>query len=358
MWTPSGQEVVRRLAELLTEKPQDYRRMTAVERLGDRSCLPALTKSLGWPNPLQSQTRASDAILAIGGEEALRTAVLEVLHSEPAAKRAAYLAGRLRLTEAVPDLITMVRVGRPAAVAAATSLASLGATEAAPDIARLLRRMDPKYWSTRQSLIRVLIQLGPEPAVAELLDALGHVQTRDLAMDALARCRDPRATELVVSALFHGVIRMELVRPLAERGDPGVVGALVHVVNTSSDAAIRRMATRGIHNAAGADQAAVDEHLNSLGYTRGPRTALAWLEGHRRTPRERYPLSVLAGASKEVEEQVRAQAVKSLALIGTPDAFEIIRGLADDPSRHVRACVAGALREGRTGHTGPEAAIS
>ncbi|MGW4808183.1 hypothetical protein [Kitasatospora sp. NPDC004272] len=44
------------------------------------------------------------------------------------------------------------------------------------------------------------------------------------------------------------------------------------------------------------------------------------------------------------EPRARAQAVKSLALLGTPEALELVAGLRADPSRHVRACVEGVLR--------------
>jgi HEAT repeat protein len=59
----------------------------------------------------------------------------------------------------------------------------------------------------------------------------------------------------------------------------------------------------------------------------------------RQTPRHE-----LAVAARNLGERVRAQAIKSLALIGAPSAFEIIRCLRNDPSRHVRSCAAGALR--------------
>jgi HEAT repeat protein len=143
--------------------------------------------------------------------------------------------------------------------------------------------------------------------------------------------------------LFHGVIRMELVRPLAERGDPRLVDALVHVVNSTPDRRIRQVATHGILKAAQVDQHQVDARTEFLDHSVPARTAPAWLEGRRTPLREKHPLYALARATEDLNERVRAQAVKSLGLIATPDAIEILRDLRDDPSRHVRACVAGAL---------------
>ena len=50
-------------------------------------------------------------------------------------------------------------------------------------------------------------------------------------------------------------------------------------------------------------------------------------------------------AAADLDESVRAQAVRALALIGTPPALAAVRRLRDDPSRHVRACVEGALHK-------------
>jgi HEAT repeat protein len=333
------------LIDVLAANPANSQVIVAMKRLGDRTCLPVLTRSLGWRIAGQVQTRAGKAIAAIGGRQALGDAVMAVLRDPQAnAKRAAYLAGRLRLTEAVPELIAIVRDGRPGERAAAASLAALGATQAAPTIAQALERTPDKYWSARVSLIGSLLRLDPQPALDELIRAVRNRQTRDIAMNALARCSDPRATALVATALLHGVIRMELVRPLAQRGDPGAADVLVHVVNTTQDRAIRHAATRGILKAAQADPHQVDTHLEWLSRSASARTASAWLEG-RRTPRPgKYRLNELTDALHHTHERVRAQAVKSLALISTPDAYEIIRAHRHDPSRHVRACVAGALR--------------
>ncbi|MFD0632820.1 HEAT repeat domain-containing protein [Catenulispora yoronensis] len=340
-------EAIGRLVELLTGKPDNLRVIEAMERIGDRTCLSALTKSLGWKVAGSVQTRADEAIRAIGGTDALGRAALAVVRDPEAdPTRAAYLVGQLGLTEAIPDLLAILRKGRAGWSTAAAVLAAFGVVEAAPRIGEILGRILHQSSKIQSPLIRYLIRLGPEPAVDVLITAArtSRDKERDLAMDALARCTDPRAVELVVSAIFHDVIRMALVRPLAERGDPRVVDALIHVVNTSKDRRIREVATRGIQRAAQVDQQAVDDLMQRFHYGRGPRTAVAWLEGHRATPRTgQYPLSALSQACKDLDERVRAQAVKSLALIGTPRAFNLLRTLEDDPSRHVRACVAGAL---------------
>ncbi|WP_201009276.1 hypothetical protein, partial [Kitasatospora sp. Root187] len=280
------------------------------------------------------------------GNAARREAVLTVLRDPNAAYcRAAYAAGRLGLTEAVPELIA--------------ALARLGAVEAVPEIVALPRTTGTGIRSKHDTRLLALRRLGPGPGadltrVEDLaLDSMrwsvldvrgGGPVLRDLATDILALCDSPRATDLVVQTLLHGTVRTALVRPLAERGDPALVEVMIHLIHTAPDRTIRRLATEGILRAAHHPTADLDRIGEQLVRLRDA-TTRAWLEP--RLPERPGRLERLENATLEKEPRARAQAVKSLALLGTPAALELVAGLREDPSRHVRACVEGVLRHVR-----------
>lgn len=350
---PAGRdELVRLLIDRVARNPYQGDLIVALGAYGDASALPVLTVTLGHEHGAM-QAYADRAIERIGGRAARRAAVLAVLRDPAAAhRRAAYAAGRLGLTEAVPALIAVLRNGRREARAAAVaSLARLGAVGAVPDIAALPWTTGPSVRSRYDARLLALRRLGPgtDPARVEdlALDMVrwsvldGGTFLRDLAVDVLALCDSPRATELVVQTLLHGTIRTALVRPLAERGDPALVEVMIHVIHEAADPRIRRLATEGVRRAAhhpDADPERLGKQLLRL----RDATAGAWLEP--RVPERPGRLERLARATRESEPQARAQAVKSLALLGTPEALELIAGLRADPSRHVRACVEGVLR--------------
>ncbi|MFF0295850.1 HEAT repeat domain-containing protein [Kitasatospora sp. NPDC004614] len=329
------QEINRRLIALVTADPSHLGAVRALGRHGDASALPVLTAALGHRSSVL-QRAADEAIEAIGGTEARRRAALAVLRDPTAAPdRAAHVAHRLELTEAVPELIAAI--GRTNGVVhdVVVALTRLGATEAVPALVDAFRRAK---WA-QPMLITALTQLGPDPAVDLLLaEARNPLHgNRTLVMNALARCTDRRATDLVVTLLLNGVVRTELVRPLAERGDPELFDVLVELVNTTTNRKIRRLATHGIRRIAETDPALVERRIP---WIREP-ISRTWLEP--RLPDGPERLKRLEAATRDGDQRVRAQAVKSLALIGTSEAFAVIRQLREDPSRHVRACVEGTL---------------
>ncbi|MFD0562415.1 HEAT repeat domain-containing protein [Kitasatospora saccharophila] len=354
---PAGRaELVRLLIDRVAENPYQGDLIKALGKYGDASALPVLTATLGHEHGAM-QAYADRAIERIGGPAARREAVLAVLRDPAAAhRRAAYAAGRLGLTEAVPGLIGVLRdgsgEGRAAAVAA---LARLRAVEAVPDIAALPWTTGQRIRSRYDARLLALRQLGPGPDPARVedlaldmvrwsvLDVRGSGGTflRDLAVDVLALCDSPRATELVAQTLLHGTVRAALVRPLAERGDPALVEVMIHVIRTATDPRIRRLATEGIRRAAHHPDADPERLGEQLRWLRDDTTA-AWLEP--RVPERPGRMERLRRIAAAEEPRARAQAVKSLALLGTPEALELVAGLRADPSRHVRACVEGVLR--------------
>ncbi|WP_157031963.1 HEAT repeat domain-containing protein [Kitasatospora cheerisanensis] len=366
---PDGRDgFVRWLIDRVARNPYQGDFITALGTYGDASALPVLTATLGHEHGAM-QARADRAIGAIGGRAARREAVLTVLRDPDAAhRRAAYAAGRLGLAEAVPELIAILRGGAqeawPAAVAALTRL---GASEAVPAILGLPRPVvGPSVRGGRHDLrLHALRRLGPGSAeelsqVEDLALAAirwsvlnvrggGGTALRDLATDVLARCDSPRATELVVQTLLHGTVRPALVRPLAERGDPALVEVMIHLVDTAADRTVRRLATDGILRAAHHPAADLDRLDKQLAWLRDA-TTRAWLEP--RLPERPGRLERLAAATRAHPPRVRAQAVKSLALLGSPEALELVAGLREDPNRHVRACVEGALLQPPGGLSG------
>ncbi|WP_457034332.1 hypothetical protein, partial [Kitasatospora sp. P5_F3] len=359
---PEGRDaLVRWLIDRVARNPYQGDFITALGTYGDASALPVLTATLGHEHGAM-QARADRAIQEIGGNAARRAAVLTVLRDPNAAyRRAAYAAGRLGLTEAVPELIAVLRGGaREARAAAIAALARLGAVEAVPEIVALPRTTGVGIRSRYDTRLLALHRLGPGPGadltrVEDLaLDLLrwsvldvrgrGGPVLRDLATDVLALCDSPRATDLVVQTLLHGTVRTALVRPLAERGDPALVEVMIHLIHTAPDRKIRRLATEGILRAAHQPTADPDRIAEQLVWLRDA-TTRAWLEP--RLPERPGRLERLANATLEKEPRARAQAVKSLALLGTPAALELAAGLREDPSRHVRACVEGVLRHVR-----------
>ncbi|MGW4382816.1 HEAT repeat domain-containing protein [Kitasatospora sp. NPDC004531] len=330
-------EISRRLVAVITAGRPSLDTFGALHQYGDASALPALTAVLGHPLPWM-QRAADRAIEAIGGAEARRRAALAVLRDPDAGHhKAAYVAGLLGLAEAVPELIAIVRSDHdPARHEAVMALGRLGATEAVPALIDAFHR----FARLRQTLVPALLRLDPEPAVDLLLAEARSTNAdyRELVLNALARCTDRRATDLVVTVLLHGAVRPALVAPLAERSDPELLGLFVELVNTTSSRKIRLLATHGIRRIAAADPALVQRSIHSI----RDETSRAWLEPWLPDGPER--LKRLAEAARKDDRRVRAQAVKSLAAIGGSEALAVIRQLREDPSRHVRACVAGVLR--------------
>ncbi|MFG2824468.1 HEAT repeat domain-containing protein [Kitasatospora sp. NPDC048365] len=324
--------------------------LDALGRLGDASCLPALTASLGRTDDGHGQIRAERAIEAIGGTEALRRAVLAVL-DDPSADptRAAQLAARLRMAEAIPGLTAVAaRADGPIMMAVLSALLGLRARSAVPVLVEVLDRLEPRRSWLRPDLLDTIGRLDPELAVEHFLVAARHRRTHRIALDALARCRDPRATALVTTALLSGASRTALVRPLAERADPDLLDALAHVVATTPDRRVRQVATRGILRTLRVAPDRADSTLRSLAFSSvQARIAAAWLEGRLGPQNQRDPLRRLIEASRSPDPRVRAQAARSFVLLGTPDALDLVRTLCEDPSRHVRACAVGHLTAAR-----------
>ncbi|MGW4649819.1 HEAT repeat domain-containing protein [Kitasatospora sp. NPDC004289] len=355
---PAGRgPFVRWLIDRVAEKPLQGEYIQALGKYGDVSALPVLTVALGHEHGAV-QARADRAIQRIGGRAARREAVLTVLRDPDSLhRRAAYAAGRMGLAEAVPLLLASLRSGRrEVEEAAIASLARLGAVEAVPDILALPLTTTIGHRNELHTRLLALRRLGPVPGADPTrledlaIDAIRRtppnglresIAVRDLATDVLALCDSPRATDLVVQTLVHGTVRASLVRPLAERGDPALVDLMAHLVRCAPDRRIRRLATEGILRAAHHPQVDLDRFEKQMARL-GDATTRTWLEP--RLPERPGRLHRLCEATHHQEPRVRAQAVKSLALVGGPQALELIAKLREDPSRHVRACVAGALR--------------
>ncbi|GAA4882678.1 hypothetical protein GCM10023235_73960 [Kitasatospora terrestris] len=343
-----GADLTARLVGLPVDGRARHEVLDVLGRLGHPSCLPALTAALGRRGDGHGQVRAERAIEAVGGTEALRRAVLDVLedpHADPT--NAAQVAARLRMAEAVPGLTAAVR-GGPCRPAVLSALVALRARSAVPVLVEVLDGLDARQTWLRTPLLDTIGRLDPQPAVEHFLTAARRPGTHRTALDALARCHDPRATALVTTALLSGDSRMALVRPLAERADPETLDVLAHVVATTPDRRIRQVATRGILRTLRAAPDRADSTLSSLAFSSvQARITAAWLEGRLGPQNQRDPLRRLAEASRSADQRVRAQAARSLVRIGTPGALDLVRPLCQDPSRHVRACAVGHLAPAR-----------
>jgi HEAT repeat protein len=219
---------------------------------------------------------------------------------------------------AVGPLIRALQISDPRIQgAAALALGLIGDPTSAGPLAEALGKSDP--WASRPHVAKALQLIG-EPAVAPLIQVLGHAEpsVRAEAARILGEIGDPRATEALAYALGDGAVARTAAKALAEVGDPrGVMYFVLHRTNVADD------------NWTGAIEAA--RKIGKLAV--GP----------------------LVGALGSENDLVRICAADALAAIG-PDAYEavpaLIQGLRDKAGG-MRMEAAQAL-----GKVGPKAMVA
>lgn len=289
-----------------------------------------------------------------------------ILLSRPTARSASHAVSLLRLARATQTTPVLIRLlphravdgDRPpiaALWAVFEALGAFGAQGAAAATEALIaeavyRSTDsvPRGWSfdaTVEPLVRVLARTDTEACRDVVLRLVTSAQTlwQEETLYAVARVADARFTPFFLELCAGPQWRAGLAG-LLRTGSKRAVPTLVHIVRTTRDPAVRRMAARAL-----AAVAASAQSLMCLrGCDVGVRRETAWAVGRAAAPGDRRgEMSVTNHIndwlSNEPDAIVRARLTYSAGLLGLSGAWHgLLRGL-DDPSYRVRAASATAL---------------
>ena len=364
---------------------------TALGRLADPRALPMLGRCL------QEETREEirgDCVAALGGLGSFESLdlVMAAFRSDPdplVRSRAVDALGRFARTESVALLIGLLGGENPPyRLRAITALGRTGMHEAvAPLLARL---RDAGETAERAAIVEALARLRDPSALDALLDALEGERDEALRIRitiALGAIGAPSAYDALVRMLRDPLpaVRFHAIRGLRELGD---AAAAVHLSELYHELA-GSLAGRSFESpAADTDAPAVItalglqiEILRALADLDPPRGTAAFVDGARSPaiPRDsQTALRIAEGfyerrrmalhglgysASREAAEvlrgddgighpdpRLRAVAVRSLAVLGAPDAAGTLLPALRDPVPEVRWTAAMAL--GRLAHAG------
>lgn len=381
------------LLELLSGEESSHRvratAYTALGRLADPRALPVLGRCLR--DEAREEIRG-DCVAALGGlgsPESLDL-VIETFRSDAnplVRNRAIDTLGRFTRPESVALLTNLLAGENPSRRRRAIS--ALGHTGMHEAVAPLLARLrDAGGTAERAAIVEALARLRDPSALDALLGELEEVRDEALRIRitiALGAIRAPSAYDALARMLRDPLpaVRFHAIRGLRELGEPAAAGDLAELYRTLAQS----LAGRRFESLA-ADAPAVltalglqIEILRALAELDAPRRAAAFIDGARSPtiPRDsQAALRIAEGfyerrrmalyglgysASEEAAEvlaggdgighpdpRLRAVAVRSLAVLGAPDAADRLLPALRDPVPEVRWTTALAL--GRLRHAG------
>lgn len=287
-----GEAITRTLAEALPAQPSADRQIVVLGALGhrgDRAALPALTAAAATGDK-SVQLAAVKALAMLGTEEALPTfqqrlndpdraiaqaareglaslpgrkadeAILTLLKSDSASGRQTgiELAGRRRLTAAVPTLLALAKQGDNAQrVAALKQVGELGGeAEVAPVLDLLVTVPDESLRAAaEQALVALAGSSSPATVTARVLPALAKAQpaARVSLLEVLAALGGPDALQAVRAACAdaNAEVRGAAIRALSSWKTADAAPALLELATTAANETDRRLALGGYLSLAG-----------------------------------------------------------------------------------------------------------
>lgn len=210
-----------------------WRQALALGRLGDRRAVTPLTTLFGNDAaPLEARLEAA-RLLGRLADPRIAPALLRAMEgNEPrVAAEAAIALGRLSDQRAREALRGLVRCEDSSIrTRAAIALARLGDREAVPALVEALHLSRDQL--EREEAVRWLGRLGDRNAVDPLIQLIGDYRIRHLLVVSLGQLQDPRAFDPLHSMLgweHHTHVRNNLLRGLAELGDPRALPSLITI---------------------------------------------------------------------------------------------------------------------------------
>ena len=362
---------------------------TSLGRLADPRALPVLGRCLRDEAREEIRGECVAALGALGSSESLAL-VVEALRSDPhplVRNRAVDALGRFARPEAVALLSHMLTDA--GADYRRRAIAALGRTGMHEAVAPLLARLpDAGTIAERLAIVEALARLRDASAVDALLEELGKVRDEALRVRitiALGATRAPTARDALEQMLGDPVpaVQFYAIRGLRELGEPDAVealsslyGTLAERLNGRSSASVLADAPAVLTelslqveilraltelDAPGGVDAFIDA-AHSPDTPRDSQLALRIAEGFYERRRmalhglgyteSREAADVLRGPDGigHSDPRLRAVAVRSLAVLGAPDAAENLLPALLDPVPEVRWTTAMAL--GRLRHAG------
>jgi HEAT repeat protein len=297
-----GPEVTRALAEALPAQPSPDRQVVVAGALGhrgDRAALPALTTAAAVSDKTV-QLAALKALAMLGADEALPTfqqrlndpdrafaqaareglaslpgraadeAILALLKSDSAAAQQTgiELAGRRRLSAAVPVLLALARQGEPPVRAAA--LRQVGELGGEKEVATLLdlllaARDSGDIAAAQQALLSLAGQSAPAAVTAKVIPALTRAApaVRAALLEVLAALGGPEALQAVRAACNDpdAETRGAAIRALSSWKTADAAPALLELATKAGNETDRRLALGGYLTLAGNSDLPADQRL-------------------------------------------------------------------------------------------------
>ena len=297
-----GPEVTRALAEALPAQPSPDRQVVVAGALGhrgDRAAVPALIAAAAARHQTV-QLAALKALAMLGTEEALPTfrqrlhdpdralaqaareglaslpgraaeeAILDLLKSDSAAAQQTgiELAGRRRLSAAVPVLLTLARQGEPPLRAAA--LRQVGELGGEKEVAVLLdlllaARDSADLAAAQQALLNLAGQTAPAAVTVKVIPALTRAvpAVRVALLEVLAALGGPEALQTVRAACndTDAETRGAAIRALSAWKTADAAPALLELATQAGHETDRRLALGGYLTLAGNADLPADQRL-------------------------------------------------------------------------------------------------
>jgi HEAT repeat protein len=381
------------LARLALPEPDPYVRASivlALGRLGDSRASAALLRCLEVES---REELRGDCTVALGmlGDAAAVPRLLRALREEPSflvKSRVVDALGSFAEPSAVAALATLLAAdGHPQLrLRAIRALGRTGANAAGPPLLAALAR--GRTDAERVVLVEALTGLRLREAVAPLtalLETTGHAGLRARIAIALGAIRDGDALPTLVRLLgdrvpavrFFAVeslralgrpvaaaplaaLSLDISRALRKRSVPELLADVDRVLGDLSlqEVAVRALTELNAPGSADALLAAAESRTISPDSTEALRLADGLFEVRRAAlvglgyTRSRQASTLLVGPHGlgDADFRLRASAVRSLGVLGFPDAARSIRVALDDPVAEVRWTAAGVL--GRLGQPG------
>ncbi len=318
----------------------------------------------------QQRTDIQDAVrsafLATGGEAAV-TCLMGVVENSrgTALSQAVYLLGKLRATEAVDQLITLLRDPDPMTRRfAAAALTEIGDARAEEPFVALLGDPDP---AVRTYASVGLMAIGGRIAIKLLLASLANPDTQWLAVRILDKIAERDVDSLIAAlrsentrwyaqgklASLDGAVLPQLEERLAGGEDPLVRESVAQILGEVRDRraveplldAIRAEDSVSLTSASAivqiGDTAAVPPLIEMLsGHGEQVRLYAAYALGGLR---DRRAVAPLLAALADPSSSVRGIVAHALGEIGSREALDGLVAALEDASPHVRATSAYAL---------------
>jgi HEAT repeat protein len=317
---------------------------TLLGRAGDASVLPAITAML---DDVTAATAATDALQHLGrssdgalvdalatADAPQRAAILPLLRSQQAAAavralmrdddaevraRACEALARIGDTTSVPMLFeALADPSARVAHAAISAILTLGSSETEALALAAVRSERP---ALRRHAIRLLGAFGYRSGLAPLREAIGDSDRRiaELAIAGLGTIDDPAVDDVLagVASSSDDALRCAVMRAAANRTSPAAAAMLAKGVSDTASW-VRYYAAQGLGKIGGSDD---------------PQTSRLLIE----RLRDNAP-------------QVRIAAIEALSRLGSPEAWEAVRGAAasNDPDER-RAGLVGVGMHAREG---------